>query len=316
MAGIAAGWLALALPGFACDSTGCLMLTRGPGGLLRKHGFSLDLSYRLIDQSRRLSGGSIVDRVSRPRVDFDRGRLLPGYHDDLEGTNSALQLEAGYGVTRRTNLYASAPLVSLRSHRIGHGTVVTPYDTWGFGDLVIGARQAIPLPFAGNAVASLGLQLPTGRSDLLDPFDAKILDPVLQPGSGSLDVLASAQYSRRLAGPRLDIALSASYQANTTSGRRYRFGNEAIVTLGLARALGRRVVLTAQGKWLHEGRDGFAGLEVPSSGARFVYLTAGLRATAGAFSSYVVAQAPVSSHVNETQLAPRAGLILGFGRTF
>lgn len=115
-------------------------------------------------------------------------------------------------------------MLTLKSHRIGHGNVVTDYDTWGFGDVVVGARQALSLPFAGSAMASLGFKLPTGKTGLIDSFDSQPLDPVLQPGTGSLDVLFSGQYSRKIESPRLDVSVSASYQANTTNGHGYRFG--------------------------------------------------------------------------------------------
>ena len=282
----------------ACDSTGCLILTRGPSGLLRRGGFSLELSYRYLDQSRKLEGRAETNVVSRPRVDLARGRLLSNYHSDLAGDLSGVQIEAGYGVSSHTTLYASLPVLTLKSHRIGHGSVVTPYDTWGFGDTVAGARQAIPLPFAGNAAASLALKLPTGKTDLIDDFDGQPLDPMLQPGTGSLDVLFSGQYSRKIESPRLDVSVSASYQANTTNDRGYRFGNEAIAAFGLSRPLGRALVVTAQAKWMREGRDGFRGQGVPSTGATFAYLTGGLRLFHGSFSYYAIAHAPFYSDVN------------------
>jgi hypothetical protein len=194
--------------------------------------------------------------------------------------------------------------------------LITPYDTWGFGDVVAGARQAIPLPFAGSAVASLALKLPTGKSDLIDDFDGQPLDPMLQPGTGSLDVLFGGHYSRKITSPRLDVSVSGSYQANTTNGRGYRFGNEAIASLGLARPLGGSLVLSAQAKWMREGRDAFRGLEVPSTGATFAYVIGGLRLFRGPFSYYAIAHAPFYRNVNETQLGPRAGVLAGLSRTF
>lgn len=312
----AVAYAGLGTPAQACDSTGCLILTRGPSGLLRKGGFSLDLSYRYLDQSRRLRGRDETDVVSRPRVDLERGRLLSNYHRDLDADDSGVQLEAGFGVSSRTTLYASAPVLTLKSHRIGHGSLITPYDTWGFGDVVAGARQAIPLPFAGSAVASLALKLPTGKTDLIDEFDGQPLDPMLQPGTGSLDVLFGGYYSRKITSPRLDVSVSGSYQANTTNGRGYRFGNQAIASFGLSRPLGGSLVLSAQAKWMREGRDAFRGLEVPSTGTTFAYVTGGLRFFHGSFSYYAIAHAPFYRNVNETQLGPRAGVLAGLSRTF
>ncbi len=308
--------LVVARPAVACDSTGCLILTRGQGGLLRKGGFNVDFSYRYADMSKPLRGGDSTATVSRPRVDFAGNRLLPNYHRDVDGEQSGLQLEGAYGIAPKTTLYASAPLLSLKSHQVGHGSVVTQYDTWGFGDLVVGARQQLGTPFSGSLVASVALELPTGKTDLIDDFDGQPLDPLLQPGSGSLDVLLSCQYSRRITSPRLDVALTASYQANSSNGRGYRFGNEALASLALSRPFGRSFAISAQTKWMHEGRDGFAGRSVPSTGSTFLYLMGGLRAYRGSFSVYAIAQAPVYRYVNDSQLAPKAALLLGVSRAF
>jgi hypothetical protein len=301
---------------FACDSTGCLMLTRGAGGVLKNGGLSVELSYRYADQSQPLFGRDDTSLVSRPRIDLARRRLIPNYHNDLDGVDSGLQLEGAYGVSDRTTLYASAPVLTLKSHRIGHGNLVTAYDTWGFGDVVVGARRALALPFAGRATAALSFKLPTGKTNLIDSFDGQPLDPMLQPGTGSLDVLFSGQYSRSLESPRLDVALSASYQANTSNDRGYRFGNEAIASLGVSRSIGSSLALNAQAKWMHEGRDRLSALDVPSTGSTIAYVAAGLRLYRGAFSCYAMVQAPFYRYVNEAQLAPRTGVIAGISRTF
>lgn len=312
---LAFAWALQDGPARACDSTGCLIQTRG-SGLLRKGGFSLDLSYRYLDQSKPMSGRAETPLVSRPRVDYDRGRLLANYHRDLDSSHSGIQIEAAFGIGLRTTLYASAPVLTLRSHQVGHGNVVTPYETWGVGDAVFGARQAIGLPFAGTALASLALKLPTAKTGLIDDFDQRPLDPMLQPGSGSLDVLFSGQYSRLLSSPRLDVSLSVSYQANTTNERGYRFGNEAIASLGLSRPLGRSFAVSATAKWMREGRDGFLGQAVSSTGMTVFYLNGGLRLFQGPMVYYAVAQLPVHRYVNETQLAPKTAVLLGVSRGF
>ena len=304
------------VPVSACDSTGCLMLTRGPGGVLRKGGFNVELSYRYADQSKLMIGSEETNFVSRPRVDVLRGRLISNYHRDIDGVDRGFQAEAAYGVGARTTLFASAPVLSLKSHEIGHAALVTQYDTWGFGDTVVGARQALTLPFAGSAMASLAIKMPTGKTSLIDRFDSMPLDPMLQPGTGSWDVLFSGQYTRSFDTPRLDVTLSGSYQANTTNDHKYRFGNEAIASLALSRPLGKLFAVSAQAKWMHEGRDRFVGVTVPSTGSQYVYLTAGLRVFHGAFSYYAVLQAPLYRYVNEAQLAPTTGLVAGLSRSF
>ena len=310
---IAALWAAPAAS--ACDSTGCLLVTRGQNGVLRKGGFSLDLSYRWLDDSRRLRGSDETDVVRRPRVDLEQQQLVPGFHNDLRGRDSGLSLDFGYGLARRTTLYTSLPLFTNQSHEIGHAGVVTPYDIWGIGDVVMGVRQSLGQPLGGILVGGLAAKLPTGRTSLIDPYDLKPLDPSLQPGSGSWDALVSTQYSRRFAGPRLDTALSLSFQANTANHDEYRFGNEAIATLALSRPVGS-FTLSAQTKFIDEARDSYRDQQVTSTGARYVYVAGGLRYGTGRSAFYSLVQAPVYTHVNETQLAPRWGFLIGVSRTF
>jgi hypothetical protein len=305
-----------ARPAPGCDSTGCLMATRGASGVLKKGSFNLDFSYRYLDESEKLRGSDDAELVLRPRVDFEHGLLIPGYHQDLDGKSSVLQLEAAYGAGTATTLYLSAPLMTRKSHDIAHGGVVTAYDTWGFGDVVVGVREGLALPFAGQATGSFALKLPTGATDVIDPYDQKIQDPTLQPGTGSLDALLSVQYGKKLASPRLDVSLTGSYQANTTNDRHYRFGNEGIATLGVARPLGSSWSVSTSLKWVHQGRDRFLGQDVLSTGSKFLYVTGGVRFFAGAFSYYAVAQFPIYSYVNESQLGPKAGVLAGLSRAF
>ena len=56
---------------------------------------------------------------------------------------------------------------------------------------------------------------------------------------------------------------------------------------------------------------------MPSTGVRIVYVTPGLRwAATSSVSTYAFFQAPVSRYVNETQLAPRRGFLLGVSKSF
>ncbi|HEX6739792.1 MAG TPA: hypothetical protein VF310_16045, partial [Vicinamibacteria bacterium] len=52
----------------ACDSTTCLLATRGQSGLLRKGALRVDLSVRQANLTDRMRGGTEIDRVLRPKV--------------------------------------------------------------------------------------------------------------------------------------------------------------------------------------------------------------------------------------------------------
>lgn len=300
-------------PAESCDSTSCMMMTRGQQGALGRGALRLDLSFRRTQQDELRSGGAAADSVLRPKVDFERQRLIPGYHGERGGHEQFLQLDVSYGLSSRVTVLASAPLVAHRSYEVVHSQFEHVYDTTSFGDVVLGARYA--LDRASRTVAGLSAKLPTGRSRLVSPFDGGIHDPMLQPGTGSSDVVASIQTTRRALS--VDWSLSGSYQANTANGLDYRWGNDAIATLGASRALAGGLSGSLQVKAFHKPRSVFLGEEVPSTGGRIVYLTPGLRWSArGGTSLYAFVQVPAYRYVNESQLSPRVGLLVGVARTF
>ena len=309
----------------ACDSTGCLLVTRSASGLLPRKSFRLDLSYRATDDSQLMSGSDAAARVTRPKVDFEHAVVRPGFHQDLGGSSRFLQVDVGYGLTGRTTLLASAPVVTHRSYDVGHPPVLTEnYETWGLGDTLVGVRHAFVATAEESLVVGVGVEMPTGESRLVSPealFDIGVLDPMLQPGSGSWDVLLNAQASRRLGAGGLDLTGAFSYQANTTNELGYSYGDDAIASLALARPLARPLVprlrASLQLKWAHRGRSEYQEEGVESTGGTIVYAIPGLVATLPArLSVYFFLPVPVYRYVNETQVAPRLSLVLGMARSF
>jgi hypothetical protein len=302
-------------PAAACDSTCCLLLTRGQAGLLRKGGFQLEFSFRSTDMSARRQGSEPTDTVVRPKVLLETGEIIPGYHEDLEGTDSFLQLDAAWGVAASTTVFVSMPLITHREYLIGHGGVQTRYDLRGIGDLVVGARHALVSGGQRSLVAALGVKLPTGKDDIIDVYDSTILDPTMQPGTGSGDVIATLLWSTVAPG-RTELGLSGSYQINTTNGYDYKFGNLGIAAATLSRAFGS-VVPSLQIKLVGQAHSFFVGSAVPSTGTTTVYANAGLRyRSAEGISLYTHLLVPVYRHVNDAQLAPRYSLLIGLSKTF
>ncbi len=305
----------------ACDSTGCLMVTRSAGGLLPRKAFRLDFSYRSTDDSAMLNGSDSTNLVIRPKIDFEDELVRPGFHQDLGGTARFLQLDLAYGLTGHTTLVASAPVYSHRSYEVGHLFVLTEnYATSGIGDTLLAVRHALVTEPSFSLVASAGLELPTGDYRLVAStglFDVGILDPMLQPGSGSWDVLLSAQGSKRLTTSGLDLTAAFSYQINTTNPLDYSFGDDAIASLGGSYPFGSRVRGSLQAKWAHRGRSAYQGGGVDSTGGDILYAIPGLSVSATRkLSAYVYLLVPTYRYVNETQVAPRLSVVIGVGRSF
>jgi len=313
----AAALLGAGAPARACDSASCSLVTRGASGALPKGALRLDLSFRYTDQARPYVGGEPADSVLRPKVDFERGLLLSGYHRETGGHERYLQCDLAYGVTSRATALLSIPLLVDRSYDISHGgSFQRSTTTRGSGDLLLGAQYGLLGDPARSLTARAGLKLPTGNSRLISTYDRGINEPTLQPGSGSVDFVAGADFSRRQV-LGLDWTVSTSYQANTTNGLDYRFGNDAIASVGVSRALAGRLSGSFQVKGWHKGRSAFLGDPVPSTGGTLVYLTPGLRlAGPSTVSAYAFVQVPAYRFVNEAQLTPRVALLIGWSKTF
>jgi hypothetical protein len=297
----------------ACDSSSCALVTRGQGGVLAKKAFRIDVSYRYTDDAVLLEGRSPVAQVYRPKVALETGRIWPAFHRELGGHDSFLQLDLAYGLASRTTLLASVPVLAARSYGVAHVGIQQEYGTRGFGDVLFGVRQAI----FGGLVGGLSLKLPSARHRIGGDFDGTILDPTLQPGSGSWDFVGSLQYAGHVVPWLVDWSLSGSYQVNTGNDLGYRFGDLTVVAASASRTLKGPLAASLQLKFVHEGRHTFLDEGVPSTGSRIGYLTPGLRLRLPDQASlYGLLQLVPYRYVNETQLAPRAAFLVGVSKTF
>jgi hypothetical protein len=332
----------------ACDSASCVLVTRGQDGVA-KGAFSVDLSFRYSDESRRLAGSSTSDDIVLPRIDFDGQRILPGFHRELSGDANSLQADLAYGITSRWTVQAALPLFARKAYAHshlpvaapadpappseplpdeghGHGGAAAPvavdreYRTDGFGDTLVGVSYAVWGAGPRRLTAAAALKLPTGEWKVPNRYDGGLHDPMLQPGTGSLDFLLSALYVH--GGGPVSWAASASQQFATENDVHYSFGNETIVAVGLTRTLravySRSMVsASVQVKAHVRGQSSYLGAPVPSTGGRMVVLSPGLRLTTpGGTGFYAYLQLPVYRYVNDAQLTTRSAILTGITRAF
>jgi hypothetical protein len=298
----------------ACDSTSCSLLTRGENPLVPRKGFRVDLSLGYTDESILLRGTKEVDTVLRPRVAFEARRILPDFHSDIQGFDRSLQLDLTYGLASRVNLQVSVPLDLRKNHEVAHGGFRGEYGTEGVGDTLVGVRFSLR---PRRLVAGFALKLPTGDHKVGGEFGGGIQDPALQPGTGAFDFVGSLQYGWRIDALGLNATVAGSYELATTNDLDYRFGNEAIATLGVGRPLVGRVSASLQLKVYHQGRSRYLGEGVPSTGGSFAYVNPGLRfAAPRRFSLYAFVLLVPYRHVNEAQLGPKVGFLAGMSKVF
>jgi hypothetical protein len=311
---VALGGGAASAPAAACDSSSCSLLTRSANGLVPPRKFRLDLSFGYADQGRLQRGSDEVDVVFRPRVVLERRIIFPNYHRDIDGYDRAVQMDLTYGLGARLNLAASLPVALRHAHDVAHGDLQQAFGTEGIGDTLVGVRGAFG---PRGLVEGLSVKLPTGRYRIGGEFGGGIQDPALQPGTGAWDVVGLLQYSRRADSLGLDWSVAGTYQATTTNSLGYRFGNQAILTVGAARPLTGRITASLQAKLFHQARSRYLDQGVPSTGSTTLYLSPGLRVLAGSgVSLYGFVLFSPYRYVNEAQLAPRVAFVAGVSKLF
>ena len=231
-------------------------------------------------------------------------------------------LGLAYGITSRLSVFGTLPLLVGKAHEHVDG-VGTPDEhftnadgTSGFGDVIVGVRYALLVKATDLLMGSLALKTPTGPYKLLDSEGA-IDEPTLQPGTGSYDGLVTLYYVHHQFPGSVEWFVSGSERINGSNSLDYRIGDETVLTGGVGYAAGERWVFSLQLNGRHAGRDHYIGEGVPSTGSDAISLSPGIRFGPGKeLELYSYVQIPVYQDVNEAQLAPRLGFIVGLSKRF
>jgi len=306
-----------------CGSANCFLVTGTQEGTVPKGQWVFDLSFRYLPQDRKLEGRDEVAEVLAPAIDFENESIEPDHHREFTTLNELMQIDLSYGATPRLSVAAALPILNRRYHEHDDG-VGTPEEafsnsagTTGFGDVRLGVRAALLTRPRHQMVGSLGLELPTGPYRLRDD-EGEIGEPTLMPGSGSYDVVAGLLYSHLFGESGWNLFASGTFRENGENPLDYRLGAEQVYAVGIEKRAGGTFLWSVQANGRRTGRDEYLGERVPSTGATLVNVTPGLRVSNAEqdFAFYAFAQVPVLQEVNEAQLAPRYGLILGVSKTF
>jgi hypothetical protein len=305
-----------------CGSANCFLMTGTQEGVVPPHQLTLDLSFRYIPMDRKLEGSHGTGEVLTPGIDFENEVIVLDHHREISTQNTLGELDFAYGATRRLSIVGSLPLVNDKRHE-HWDDVGTPDEaftnsdgTSGFGDVRLGVRGALLLKARDLIVGGLVVKAPTGPYRLRDGGGA-IGEPTLMPGTGSWDSIASLNYEHQWKASWWQTIASGAWRFNGTNPLEYRMSDEAILSAGVSRRVGTSLTWSLQANGRRTGRDQYVGRSVPSTGATYVNLTPGLRVTSGNdLSFYAFVQVPAWQHVNEVQLAPRTGLLVGVSKTF
>lgn len=302
-----------------CGSANCSLVTGSQSGTVGKGRFVVDLSYRYISQDDKKKGSGDTDEVLVPKVDFENRVLEPDHHREFTTINKLAQLDVSYGVTEKLTLSVSLPFFNDRLHEHDDEvTLATPDGeftnqdgTSGFGDVTVLAKYALLQTLKHQFIGGAGVKFATGEFKLRDN-EGGINEPTLMPGTGSNDFILSGLYIYSLIPDRVQLFTSASHRFTTENSLDYQFGDTTSLDAGVNYVLTDKVTLSGQINTRISRRDEFIDQDVPSTGGEFVNITPGVSLAATKnLSFYTHIQIPIYQRVNEVNVVPSYGLLLG-----
>ena len=302
----------------SCGSANCFLVTGTQEGAAAADQIIIDLSYRFIPMDQPQHGSDSVAEAVTPAIDFAGGVIEPDHHREVRTNNELIQMDLSYGLNERWTLAANLPLVNNRRHEHYHLTPTSETflqeDFTGLGDMRFSARYTAVRETKHGLIVGAGIKAPTGEYKLLNS-DGDINEPTIMPGTGSWDGVLSGHYQYHIRPHRISSFVSGSYQITTENSLNYQFGNTLILNTGLVYTVhtDKRAISTSlQLNGRYAPRDEFHGEEVPSTGGTWIYLTPGAQIQLSDTTAiYTHVQVPVYQYVNDSNLVPRYGFILG-----
>ena len=273
--------------------------------------FTFDLSFQYIDQDQ-------------PRIFTRRARVgeIPSEHEELRTINRAATLGLAYGLTDALQISVGLPYIS-RAHEHIHSATgdLERWNLHGIGDVMVQARYR----FGKDFWALGGVKLPTGSSDMTNGQEAA--EVPIQPGSGATDAIVGLAYeggivrgsgAQGMLGHKALIPLfvSATYRRNGAA-HQYTIGDEWQLNAGTAYPVRSSVEVLLQANARVRGRDQSLDPEDHAlTGGRYLFLSPGVRVSAGRASWYALIQLPLYQRVNGIQLTSQRNVISGVQMRF
>jgi hypothetical protein len=291
--------LAMAYPlagNAGCGSAFCAVSTDWASqGEWTEAGGKVDLRYEFIDQDQPRHG---AEKVGVGEV--------PQHDDEVRTINRNWIGQLDYNFNARWGVSAIVPLISRdHEHIHNHNGEQLP-ESWHFTEIgdarVLGRYQ---LPLHGEAPSSigfsLGVKLPTGKFDVAND-EGEVAERMLQPGTGTTDLLAGVFYNRLFANSS-SVFVQARYESATDSRDDYRPGDRFFMDLGYRYPLTSRFALQAQLNAVLKEREHGANAEPEDSGGKYLFFTPGVSfAVTRSLQLYGFVQLPLYQYVNGVQL--------------
>lgn len=301
----------------ACGGSNCALIVGSQDGVLSKDDFVMDLSYRYVLSENPQRGSDSTSQAKTPKVNFETRSLNLEEHTEIRTINELIQFDVSYGVTDKLTLSLNVPLSNDRYHEHREGTTTSNNNgTTGLGDITLMAKYPLLQTTKHMLVGGVGIKFATGDHKVLDS-EGGINEPTLQPGTGSYDAVVSGIYNYSAIPTKLNLFTSLSHRFTTENDLDYLFGDTTLVDMGASYVLSKKVSISGQLNLRISGRDKFIGLNVPSTGGEFLFITPGVRlAASNDFSIYSHVQVPIYQRINDENLVENYGVMLGASYNF
>ena len=312
----------------SCGSSNCSLIRGSQSGLANEGRFVVDLSYRYIPQDKGKKGSSdFSGPIDVAAIDFANGTIEPAHHREIKTINQLAQLDMSYGVTEKFTLSLNVPFYNDRYHEhidgcyngdcsVAGAEFTNQDGSSGFGDITLMAKYAVWQTIKHQVIAGAGLKFATGEYKLLNS-EGEINEPTIMPGTGSTDAIISALYNFSLVPNKWSFFAAVAHRFTTKNSLDYEFGDSTLIDGGVNYQATEKVNLLLQINSRISGRDEFLGMGVPNTGVTFVNVTPGAVLTASESTAfYAHVQIPIYQYVNEVNLVPNWGLMMGISYGF
>jgi TonB dependent receptor len=298
----------------ACASCGCSLSTDWQNlEYSYKPGLKIDIRYDYLNQDQLRSGTNTISPSSASQQS--------GGQQEVEKytENHYITLGFDYSTNQDWGINLQVPYIIRMHSTLGVGTDgTTPVDNGGqydsrtssLGDMrVIGRYQGFTAKH--NLGVLLGFKLPTGSysengtsTDSTAPGLVRI-DPGLQPGTGTTDLITGAYYNNAIT-KDWGYFTQLTYQTPLYATDDYRPGNSLNASLGVRYVGFDFIAPQLQLNFRDLQRDSGARADKVSTGGTLLYISPGLvAALTDQISMYAFVQVPLFQDVNGVQLSPR-----------
>lgn len=300
----------------ACASCGCSLNSDWQSlEYSYKPGLKLDIRYDYLNQDQLRSGtGTISPAAASQIVNYNGKQEIEKYTE-----NHYITVGLDYSTNLDWGINVQVPYI-IRSHTTlgtesdgttpGAGGGQYGSHTASLGDMkVIGRYQGFTKKH--NLGVLLGLKLATGSTNEYgtsnDPTAPGLvpIDPGLQPGTGTTDVIFGAYYNDAIS-QHWGYFTQATYQSPLYLSNGYRPGNTLNASLGVRYVGFDMIVPQIQLNFRDIQRDSGTRADTVSTGGTLLYISPGLvAAVSDQVSLYAFVQVPIYQDVNGVQLAPQ-----------